>query len=336
MSVKPVFVVAAKRSGSTLMGLILGGHKDISWFHHFDSSVKFIGPDGAWPNGREFAQHLEGQPAQAIWDFQIDPNLDLRQNLTNMLQTRQEAEGKPVVGGTVHIKFSELVKIWPNARFCHLVRDPRDVALSVIAKGWRGNIWAASQDWLAAEQEWDKLCQMTPESNRLVIRYEDLAQNSEKTLREFAAFLGVEYSKTFFSYVENTPYDLPKPSGAFGWKQKLSLKEAHIVESALGNYLNKYGYERTGPKQTLSPFSIAYWKIADVYKGVLSKIKKYGFLLWISNYIIQKVAPHAWRQKSKSKILSIDRQEIFSLDDFVGDPLKRKAENLNQHSKRVI
>ena len=78
--------------------------------------------------------------------------------VNDFLRQKQAASGgKPHVGATVHRHFERLRFLWPDARYIHLVRDPRDVARSVVQKGWAGNIYQASEFWIQAENCWDSL-----------------------------------------------------------------------------------------------------------------------------------------------------------------------------------
>jgi hypothetical protein len=57
----------------------------------------------------------------------------------------------------VHRHYDRLLRLWPEARFIHLVRDPRDVASSCIGMGWAGNVWTGVTRWIEAERLWDEV-----------------------------------------------------------------------------------------------------------------------------------------------------------------------------------
>ena len=70
------------------------------------------------------------------------------------------------VVGREYAMVDRLTRIWPDARFIHLVRDPRDVARSVIPMGWAGNTWVGVERWMEAERLWDRVRSSLPNSSR--------------------------------------------------------------------------------------------------------------------------------------------------------------------------
>src|SRR6185369_10561789 len=94
--------------------------------------------------------------------FTVDRSLSYPQLIDSFLQQQRARSNKPLVGATVHRHFDRLLRIWPVARFVHLVRDGRDVARSVIEMGWAGNLWTGCDRWIDAEQLWAKFSQMLP------------------------------------------------------------------------------------------------------------------------------------------------------------------------------
>jgi len=61
--------------------------------------------------------------------------------VNSFLVQKRELESKQFVGATVHRKFDKLLMIWPDAKFIHVVRDPRDVARSVVKMGRVGHVY---------------------------------------------------------------------------------------------------------------------------------------------------------------------------------------------------
>ncbi len=84
-----------------------------------------------------------------------------------------------------------LIREYPDARFVHIVRDVRDYSLS-IRHAWGKSILRAAQRW---QDDVSKAMVdgKTYDTNCIVIRYEDLLDSSEQTLKSICAFIGVEF-----------------------------------------------------------------------------------------------------------------------------------------------
>jgi hypothetical protein len=118
-----------------------------------------------------------------------------------------------------HIRLIE--KVLPEASFIHLLRDPRDVVLSVVSANapWWGsrNVPEAAQRW--AERV--RVCrEQGANANRyLEIRYEDLVRSPAGVLGRLCEFLELPWAPAMLSYharaadrmAELGPY--PHPGG---------------------------------------------------------------------------------------------------------------------------
>lgn len=95
-----------------------------------------------------------------------------------------------------------LQAITGGAKFIHIVRDGRDVALSVIPLKWGPNdIETAAQWWQ------ESLRRIRDEARHLPfymeIRYEDLILESETSLRKICAFVDEPYDASILEYQDN-------------------------------------------------------------------------------------------------------------------------------------
>jgi hypothetical protein len=150
-----------------------------------------------------------------------------------------------------------LAEIWPDARFVHLIRDGRDVALSVMNVPFGpNNAWAAARSWAqairlghnAAERYTDRV---------LELRYEDLVFEPEREVTRVCEFVGLTYSPDMLA-IERT--DRSKvtedqsdwftsvwsgiTTDAVGkWRTGLSPRDVEMFESVAGDELRALGYE---------------------------------------------------------------------------------------------
>jgi hypothetical protein len=250
---EPFFLVACERSGTTMTSLMLSHHRDLE-FNDFYFTVDMIPEEGGWPDLDAYHSYLETD-----WIFQasgltVDPSLDYPQLVNSFLHQKMVESGKPIVGGKIRQHYHRLLRVWPDARFIHLLRDGRDVARSIIGMGWAGNMFTGGEYWLEAERNWDRLCTLVPEDRRFEIRYEDLVSIPERTLKGVCEFLRVPFDPAMLEYPKDSTYDSPSRELAGQWHRKLSREEVRTAESLMGDMLMKRGYELSGyPSMEIDP-----------------------------------------------------------------------------------
>jgi hypothetical protein len=101
---------------------------------------------------------------------------------------------------------------FPNSKFIHIVRNPKDVMLSLIGRNY--SIVEAAQRWMVSVASAQKV---KDRDNVLEIRYEDLVLENEKIMKKLCSFIGVEYKKEFFSSDKYSSKKLHKFSGHSSW-----------------------------------------------------------------------------------------------------------------------
>ena len=110
---------------------------------------------------------------------------------------------------------NELLAIWPDARFIVLVRDGRDVALSIVGLPFGpNNVWAAARCWAAGIRRGQETERRHPDQV-LTLRYEDLASEPRREVERICAFLGLAFDEEMLA-IERT--DAAKlAEGQEGW-----------------------------------------------------------------------------------------------------------------------
>jgi Sulfotransferase family len=240
----PVFLVGSERSGTTFLRLMLDHHPEIAFEKEFDFAVTEVSDTGQLPS---LHIYLEWLATVRGANYAIDPSLGYRELVNDFLRQKQASGGKPHVGATVHRNFDRLRFLWPDARYIHLVRDPRDVARSVVQKGWAGNIYQASDFWIQAENCWDSLVTHLTSDQAIEIHYEDLVMQTEAVLTEICRFVGVEYSEKMLEYPADAPqYPPPDPDLVAQWQTKLAPRDVAIVEVRTARLMESRGYARSG------------------------------------------------------------------------------------------
>jgi len=276
----PCFLVGSVRSGSTMLRLLLDHHPRIAFNLESEFIVSQIKPDGAFPDMARYRDWLSKDRVFQHSRFAVDPSLGFEELVNDFLHQKMVRDGKEIVGATVHEHYSWLPLIWPNARYIYLYRDPRDVSNSIVQMGWAGNAFAASEYWLRAEDEWDKVCSRVPESRRIEVKYERLVAEPRAELGRICDFLGVDYSDRMYEYEETTGYKRPDTQLVRQWKKRTREIDVRLLEARVGNRLLTRGYELSGYRSIeLSRTRRGYHNLRSRVGRFMWRTRKYGLPL---------------------------------------------------------
>jgi hypothetical protein len=225
-SFQPCFIYSSDRSGSTHLELMLDSHPDIACAGDINSMLDLGSDDGKLPN------------LEQVNSFHLEL-------INNFLQ--QKGDRKPLVCTTSNLHFEHLLKLWPEARFIHMVRDGRDVAYSCMSEmGQSSNAWNAVERWMEAEELWAEVDRVVPAERKLEISYEQLVTKPVYTLTKICHFLGIAYTNAMLESHLDTPYELPNHKYIGLWQHKLSAKQIRLAEARIGTTLVERGYKLSG------------------------------------------------------------------------------------------
>lgn len=295
----PCFLTGSPRSGTTLLRLMLSHHPKIAWSSEFNYTVRFVGDDGTWPDLEVYKKWLETNLMYRRKEYIIDPSLNYLELVNSFLCQERDQDNKEIVGATVHEFFQRLPLLWPDARFIHIIRDPRDVALSAINMGWAGNVWTGLDVWLNSENLWQQFKPTLSSEQYLEVKYEDLIENSVETLTKICNFLGTDFSEEMLSYPEDTTYSLPDPQLTNQWKKKLSNRQIQLIEARLGEQLLNSGYQPSG----LEPIQVSqleqrFFKVQSILYVKQLNLRRYGLGLTLSLFLAKRLKIKSWEKKS--------------------------------------
>ncbi len=156
----------------------------------------------------------------------------------------------------------KLLKLFPDAKFIHLMRDPRDNIISLKNVDFEGPFVALlAYRWVHSAKRIFRLKQKYPE-RFYTIRYEDLVKDPHRYYREMCDFLNVPFNSLVFDFYKRGPEvlkaynvelvmkyhkSLLSPINADKvdvWKKQLPETDIRVTENVAGGWLEKYGYER--------------------------------------------------------------------------------------------
>jgi len=155
-----------------------------------------------------------------------------------------------------------------DCRFVHLVRDPRDMALSwKLSVNHPGGVVRAARVWQTDQNLTMILESCIKDTNRFYrIRYEDLLGNSKNTLKELCEFLNIDIEENMLFFNENghTRHNanrikdwenLGKPllkNNYNKYSKCLSREEIICIETVCGVNMRKLGYQPDYPTHILT------------------------------------------------------------------------------------
>ena len=145
----------------------------------------------------------------------------------------------------------------PDARFIHMVRDGRDVALSIGTEGWiRPFPWDRRDAFLVAAMHWQWKLQRARihapalGGDYLELHFEALVERRSDALSRLAQFLGhaidpaaVEQEAMGTLCHRNSTFGTDRADPVGRWRRHLTPRDVTSIERAIGATLEAFGYE---------------------------------------------------------------------------------------------
>jgi hypothetical protein len=274
---KPIFLVGAGRSGTTMLRLILNGHSQI----RIPSEAWFIGDmlQHLPLSGSLTKSHLK-QACDLIlshdrWKDWNCPDDVLRKTvleagqvtlseLIDLLFRSCSRMGTKTIWGEKSPKHSycvqKLHQVFPGARFIHLVRDGRDVCATMIKRGWyEGSLRRCAMAWSGTVGAAFAAHAFGPE-RYLQVRFEDIVIRTEDVVRDICRFLDVAYEPQMLDYTAKVDQEIQvwergiheklyraPDAREIGKAKGLGPWRLLLIESIAGKNLRKAGYQLLCP-----------------------------------------------------------------------------------------
>lgn len=275
-----VFIVGCPRSGTTLLQRVVNAHSEIA-----------ITPEAQWVPRlfeKRWGVTREGLVTpELILQLVEHPgfiamNID-REELVKLVGTGEPVtyasfvsglfdlygriRGKRLVGdktpGYVR-RIKTLHALWPEARFVHLIRDGRDVYLSMANRPMHNLKPGAFDSWkehpvptAALWWEFNVQCGRAAEKElgpRLYheMRYEAFTANPHEECAKLCAFLDVRYDDAMLRFHEGSEVRFkrdkrPITAGLRNWSSEMPAEDVERFEAAAGWLLDELGYPRAFP-----------------------------------------------------------------------------------------
>lgn len=272
----PTFLFGMERSGTTLLSMMVGAHSEIAvplattgmWVDFAARLDEFNGLARREDVVR-LVDEIRAHQRIALWDAVLDREALLRDLpvgdygaiVTRFHAEYARAKGKPYWANIDIATFEnmDVVNGWyADARFLHIVRDGRDVALSHQTMPYgAGNIAECARAWAYRTTTNMKMGRILGKDRYMTIRFEDLVLDTRTSLQRICDFLGVAFDEAMLRYADMVEEKIPEnrrwlwpsisrpPEGSKvgQWRAKMTRSQRIVFESVAGKSLRALGYE---------------------------------------------------------------------------------------------
>ena len=265
------FIVGSARSGTTLLRMMLNAHPRVAVPPESRFVVElYRGSDEVLVG--DFLRSLEAHKRWRTWGVPIasvaalldeEPSASYAEAVEACYRAFAGTRDKSLYGDKTprYVEHIELLhRLWPQARFVHLVRDGREVALSYADVPFGPKTVArAARLWATRVDKGVAAGRVLPEDLYLEVRYEDLLEDTENQARALSRFLGFDFDPAMLEYAKRpqaevleratryNPRVLEKIGRTRSWSEQMPKSQVEVFEAVAGKTLSALGYERWFP-----------------------------------------------------------------------------------------
>lgn len=266
----PFFIVGSARSGTTFLRLTMNAHPEIA----VPPESRFVTElhAGDEVDVDDFLERLEHHKRFEAWELPIEAvkrelgdarTMSYADAIDAVYRAYAKAHDKERWGDKTprYIeRIGEIAELFPDARFIHLIRDGREVALSyadvpfgpkTVAKAarlWAQRVAAGIRQGRALEK-----------GRYLEVMYHDLIEDTEGEVKDICAFVGVAFDPVMLDR-ERTREGALSRSEKYNpnvhraarktrsWRTDMPPQDIEIFEVVAGDVLSELGFERLYPE----------------------------------------------------------------------------------------
>ena len=258
----PVFIVGMPRSGTTLLQGILsntGKYFPMPETHFFSRATYALPENGFSRKDRQRIRRILSRKSRIKVDEGALLNLNSQKEIFEyVIGMFNPARKNTFLEKTPrHVFFySKILKFYPTAKFICMIREPKNIVSSRIGKKAKRNKsvirLALLYNKIAAA-----ILEIKNKDNVLLVRYEDLTSENERSLMKICAFLDINYSPELLKNVvapkeivsdhefwkkNNLRLMTIQKNNAAKWRRHLGLDQAALVNYITKSYALKFGY----------------------------------------------------------------------------------------------
>jgi hypothetical protein len=258
-----------RRSGTTLLRVMLDRHPDLAVPDESYFIPQLADRQSPAIDVDSFTDDLRRLPTIRDWEIPLDevrrrlrPGMPLGAAIAAVYETYAAVRGKSRWGDKTPMYMQRLPlleRLFPEARYVHLIRDGRDTAVSflsmppgIVTRTWAhpGTASEFACQW-RTEVEAARALGKRVGDRYLETRYEELVAHPEQELRRISRLASLEFDPAMLEYagsvdVSAKPHQqslskAPTP-GLRDWRTELSAADVASFEEVAGDLLRELGY----------------------------------------------------------------------------------------------
>lgn len=253
-----VFLVGCPRSGTTLLQSLLTAHPQIASFPESHVLPEIVANRPLFRRvgvatskaQKNFAQVLHTLGLEHLQHHKPKVGVFTKEYVRSFVKVLDEAtlqQGKDVWLEKTprHLHYVESIEASaPSAKFIHIIRNGSDVVASLYEVTHKhAEVWGGPRDIDRCISRWLQDVQLSKENlqkpNHLLVRYEDLVEETKATLESVCTFVGVPFTKSMLSDYQNASEKVLAPGET--WKAS--------VQQPISNANSKKFVELFSPEQ---------------------------------------------------------------------------------------
>jgi hypothetical protein len=291
----PFFVVGNDRSGTTILRLVLDRSREAavppeSMFLLDFASVRRRGGLEDPERAARFVAEVWSHPKVRLWNLSAGPpSVPAGLSHAEAYRFAVESPFRAYAAAAAKQRFGdktpaylhavdELLAVWPDARVVVLVRDGRDVALSIRAVPFGpNNAYAAARWWARGIRAGIEAERRHPEQV-LTLRYEDLVADPDTQVRRVCEHVGLGYNGEMLAIERSGPGRIVAGQAAWFagvsagitdaasglWRAEMPEPDRRVVVAVAGAELRELGYEVDDGGAAVGPLRALAYTTHDV------------------------------------------------------------------------
>jgi hypothetical protein len=248
----PFWVIGAPRSGTTFLARVLDHHPEIFLTNETRVMLLFSRMLNRWVEARRLLATSKAEVIESLWRQTPGVIEQIYRDLGAVPGQRWGDKYPQYADGDQDPEaLATIDRLFPTSQYIHIIRDPRAVVSSIVAKEWL-EFEDAIQAWRTFVTHARSFGSEVGRERYCEVRFESLVENGHTTAQEIYAFLGLSMSPQVDEFLKaeadlrtpvSAPMSKPGSTGRTAWEGRLDESQVSKIEAELAELIDELGYE---------------------------------------------------------------------------------------------